>query len=272
MKAKRIRTYYGIFLSVLTCVVGAFFVIQSVRILAGGNYVQGAYTRENVVEMLFPVSITFYVWIAAILAGFILSLVYPYEVREKNKVGERVTLHRLSSRMPQGEGGEYENGMKAVKIQRRNRLIAYLACGALCLAGAIASLVYLLMPSHFPSENINSEMLSMLINVGPWLLVAFAGCIGTTLFERYSMNAEINALKALIMQNKGKPALVKRENAVIAKIKAFFGSYSKYILWGIRGVTAVLGVTFLVLGIFNEGVQDVLIKAINICTECIGLG
>ena len=39
-----------------------------------------------------------------------------------------------------------------------------------------------------------------------------------------------------------------------------------------RGAVAVFGVTFVVLGIFNEGVRDVLIKAINICTECIGLG
>lgn len=272
MKAKRIRTYYGIFLSVFTCAVGAFFVTQAVRVLAAGNWVQGAYTREIVVDMLFPVSIAFYVWIAAILAGFILSLVYPYEFRSKNKISERVTLKRLSSRLPQGAGEEYESGMKTVQMQRRNRLIVYLVCGAVCLAGAIASLVYLLTPSYFPAENINAEMLEMLKNVGPWLLVAFAGCIGTTLYERFSMNAEINALKALIMQNKGKPAVVKTENAVISKIKAFFRNYSKYIIWGARGVTAVLGVTFVLLGIFNEGVQDVLIKAINICTECIGLG
>ena len=34
----------------------------------------------------------------------------------------------------------------------------------------------------------------------------------------------------------------------------------------------VLGVLFIVLGMMNGGARDVLIKAINICTECIGLG
>ena len=34
----------------------------------------------------------------------------------------------------------------------------------------------------------------------------------------------------------------------------------------------VLAVLFIVLGILNGSMKDVLIKAINICTECIGLG
>lgn len=33
-----------------------------------------------------------------------------------------------------------------------------------------------------------------------------------------------------------------------------------------------LGALFIVLGALNGGARDVLIKAINICTECIGLG
>ena len=33
-----------------------------------------------------------------------------------------------------------------------------------------------------------------------------------------------------------------------------------------------LGALFIILGVMNGGSRDVLIKAINICTECIGLG
>ena len=32
------------------------------------------------------------------------------------------------------------------------------------------------------------------------------------------------------------------------------------------------GLVLIVLGILNGGLRDVLIKAVNICTECIGLG
>ncbi|MBO5327652.1 MAG: thioredoxin [Clostridia bacterium] len=33
-----------------------------------------------------------------------------------------------------------------------------------------------------------------------------------------------------------------------------------------------VAVTFIVLGVFNGGAKDVLLKAIKICMECVGLG
>ena len=42
---------------------------------------------------------------------------------------------------------------------------------------------------------------------------------------------------------------------------------------GIVRITILcLGVLFIILGVMNGGSRDVLVKAINICTECIGLG
>jgi hypothetical protein len=43
-------------------------------------------------------------------------------------------------------------------------------------------------------------------------------------------------------------------------------------VWGVRVVVFAVGVAFIVLGIRNGGMADVLGKAIRICTECIGLG
>lgn len=40
----------------------------------------------------------------------------------------------------------------------------------------------------------------------------------------------------------------------------------------IRTIVAVCAVALIVMGIFNGGYEDVLNKAIRICTECIGLG
>ena len=41
---------------------------------------------------------------------------------------------------------------------------------------------------------------------------------------------------------------------------------------GLRLVLYAVAVAFIVLGVMNGGLRDVLVKAINICTECIGLG
>lgn len=40
----------------------------------------------------------------------------------------------------------------------------------------------------------------------------------------------------------------------------------------IRAIVLCAAAAFLALGILNGGARDVLFKAINICTECIGLG
>lgn len=40
----------------------------------------------------------------------------------------------------------------------------------------------------------------------------------------------------------------------------------------LRGVFLSLALAFILLGVMNGGLYDVLVKAINICTECIGLG
>ncbi len=39
-----------------------------------------------------------------------------------------------------------------------------------------------------------------------------------------------------------------------------------------RAAVFVLAAVFIIAGVFNGSMEDVLIKAINICTECIGLG
>ena len=276
MKAKNIRLYNGIFLSVFTCLLGVAFIAVTLVIFSEGNWQAGASSRDLVAKMLFPLSIPFYLWIAAIITGFVLSEVYPYKQRSVNKIKESVTLKRLAARLPEGSGEEYESDMRKITVEKRSRLIAYATCAAICFAGAIASGIFLLNPAHFAqSTSVNDSMLKVLANVGPWVLAAFAACVGLTLFEKYSMLREITILKGLISKNKGNP--VVKYNSPETRFNAFFARVreilsSKYFLWSVRGVLAAVAVTFIILGVFNQGMRDVLTKAINICMECIGLG
>ena len=47
---------------------------------------------------------------------------------------------------------------------------------------------------------------------------------------------------------------------------------NKILLIVARCVIGAVAIAFILVGIFNGGANDVLVKAINICTECIGLG
>lgn len=40
----------------------------------------------------------------------------------------------------------------------------------------------------------------------------------------------------------------------------------------LRVLIGALALILITLGIFNQGARDIFIKAVNICTECIGLG
>ncbi len=272
MKAKRIRYFYGVFLSVFTAVLGTLFIAAAVGILSDGNWEQGAYSREIVAARLFPVSIVFYIWIAAIIAGFVLSLVYTYDEKPDKIPQEDATLRRLSTRIPAGGGEKYDGEMKQLRDEKRNRLVAYIICTAVCFACAVASAVYLLQPANFKGLTANDAMLNMMLWVLPCVSVALISCVWITLYERESQIREISTIKRMMSSYKGNPVIQAdiKPNAAIAAVNKFFAN--KYTLLGIRVGVAALAVTFVILGIFNEGARDVLVKAINICTECIGLG
>ena len=273
-KADKIRLYYGIFLGVFTVVVGVLFIVQAALIYYGGDDSNGKnYTRELVGEKLKQILIPVCFWIAAIIAGFVLSVVFPeQEQRLKAKMSAGETVSRLRRRLP--EGALTEEGKQAKKYYYA-RWGARLAALAVCLAAAIASIVYLFQPVHFPAEDINHEILVMLKNVLPWVGVAFAACCGAVTFDYYMAKRELGSVKQLLATKSGVPKnsfffdeATAAVDGAVAKVKP----HSKWILLGVRLAVLVLGVTFVLLGIFNGGATDVLIKAINICTECIGLG
>ena len=50
-------------------------------------------------------------------------------------------------------------------------------------------------------------------------------------------------------------------------------THAEYLFAGeIKGAVLAASVAFIIVGIVNGGMSDVLGKAVRICTECIGLG
>jgi len=111
----------------------------------------------------------------------------------------------------------------------------------------IVFLIYGLNPANFmgtSSEEITSSVIRGMIVMIPCLAVAFAACLVLKpLEEKHKMN-------------KGEKA----------------DTVAKSPLNVIRWAVVVLGIVLLLTGLFMGGTRDVLTKAVNICTECIGLG
>ncbi len=279
-KAKLVRLYYGIFLGLFTAVVGTLFIVQACGIFADGGYAQGAYTREIVGNRFLYICAPFFIWIAAIIAGYVLSLVYPYTPKKSALNNNAAILRRLSSKIPEGSGEGYDANVKTVKRERLTRFITAVALAVICIACIIISAVYLLDKGNFKSGTNNGMMFNMFKFVGPFVLAAFACSVVAVTVTKFSIKKELTTVKSMIAGGKGERVREDMRNPVDvffdklrAKVAFLEDKKVKFIIRTVLlSVLGVIAVTFIILGIFNGGVRDVFIKAVQICTECIGLG
>lgn len=264
-KTELIRKIYAIAIGVFVVAMGIALICVAANIYYSGRGTGVIFTREIVANRLQAMAIPFIVLIGAIAVGAIFPL---YEVKAKFSSENAVRL--LSSKLPEsGEGEEYEAAAAKYKKLKNIQLGVWLGEGALLLGCTIAVLCYMLNTAHFLSENVTGEIFKMVQNVLPWIAVAFVTLIAATVANGYISAKLLQQMKAMIKNGNHAPA-APTENKYVAAVKSILRK--DLTLWIVRGIIFVIAVTFIIVGICNGGARDVLIKAINICTECIGLG
>ena len=264
--ANKIRRYYGICLGAFTVVIGLLFIIQAATIY----YLGTPYSREIAGKKLMQILAPVVLWIVAVVAGYVLTVLFPCADEVRSKPDARKTLSRLRARMPKGESEAFLEERACFKKYELTRLVIWSVCAAFALASAIASIVYLANTAHFSGADLNGEVLQMLKNVMPWVGVSFLLAVGAVGYEHFSAKRELESMKKLLVLGRGCP---REENMFVSvqnKVSAVTGS--KWLLLGIRLAVLALALVFIGVGIWNGGMHDVLDKAIKICTECIGLG
>ena len=279
-KAKLVRRYFGLFLSLLTVTVGILFIVQACGIFADAGYVQGGYTRETIGVRFLYICAPFFIWIAAIITGFVLSVVYPVSPKKSVASNNTLALKRLTSKIPEGSGAGYEANLNTVKSERLMRFIVAISLAVIFIVCIIISSIYLFNRGNFRGVSNNEAMFNMFKVVGQCLLLALISSIVAVALTKFSVKMELNAVKSLIANGKGAPARTDMQNPVDkfadkvrAKTAVLTNKKTSFIIRiSVVGVIAALAVTFIILGIFNGGMHAVWLKAKEICTECIGLG
>lgn len=265
-KSAKIRLIYSIFLGVFTVAVGLAIICVAADIYYSGKDTGVIYSRAIVGERLTALAIPLIFLIAAIILGAVFPL---YKVKAART--PESTLGKLQSRIPQsGEGVEFSAAQKAYKKAAIIRLVAWLVALAVALAGAIATLCYLVDTAQFSGKDVNGEVFNLVKKVLPWLCVAFAATVGATVTSGIFANKQVAAAKTMIKNGDKSTVAQKAEPKFITLIKSVIAKPA--FVWAVRGCVFVLAIVFIILGIVNGGANDVLVKAINICTECIGLG
>lgn len=270
-KSQLIRTIYGIWLAAWTGIVAVLFIVQIWALFRATDV--DPYSVETVSAHFAKIAVPFWIWIALLVGGGVLAWVFPQEEeRPKAFVSVEKTLTRLKARLP-----ENAEGMVEVKKENRIRYVVWGVCAALCVAAAIVAGLYLTDKDYvvkFTTEFFKSHAeAEKLIKIFPWVFAALCVCAGALIYQSYSLKKELSLVKQMLADSakRGEKSAVKEtKSGLWQKILAFFGNaWTKNV---VRIVLAAGAIVLVIVGINNGGMRDVLEKAINICTQCIGLG
>lgn len=212
-----------------------------------GLYIQAVYRADDVGARLKKLALPLGICAAAVIAAAVVQTSVP-DAKEKHTLTAENRLRLMKAR-----AGEMPP--EAVKEARLRRSLRIGAAALIILCAAPAA-VWLLDKRNFASQDLERVMGSMLCAVGPWVLAGLAvHFIASELCSR-SMERECETLR-------GAKGAAQQPSAPAPKA---------FPLTAVRVTIFAAAAAFIVLGVMNGGLRDVLIKAINICTECIGLG
>jgi len=215
------------------------------------NPLAAVYTPENVKEQLLRISPLLIAVTVLTAAGLALGI--RDEQYTRPAPSPEADRKMLASRLG-------EPGVEIRKERKKQRTIRWIRWTAFTLC-MVPIAIYCADRGHFPERETEAMIASLALHTMPWAAAGLLFLLGGMLLEEKSMRRETDLARAQLKAGQGgRPAA-----AGAGKLPG-------------RGITAVRSILLLaagamiILGALNGSLEDVLMKAINICTECIGLG
>jgi hypothetical protein len=252
-KRRIVRRSVGIVLATLLVVTGAMLIASCVRLYSSGP---APFTRESVGAALLQLAVPLVLSVAGVVVAGVLALIFPAEeVKLRAKISEEVTLAHLANK---------EGLNEAARSEERVRFVLRVAV-IVMLAGALTvSLCYVLNDAHYVVGSYNDIVLDAVL----WTLLPFGAVGALAVVASYLCRASVKRELALLRgEGEKHPQTVRK-----CPLCGFLSTHKKQVKFALRCGISVIAIVFVIIGILNGGMADVLGKAINICTECIGLG
>lgn len=255
-KLRKIHTIYGIIMSALVVFLGICFIVSCVTIYLSGDR---PFTRESIGTQLGSILMPILLCLIGIVGSVVISF-YPLQnTRLKAKVDYGIALSRLRKRC---DFDACPQDLKdKIKKQHILRIVAYAVLGVILVVCLTISLVYCTNEANFPADDINDEVARAVLVILCCTIASLASMLGTRAICSVSISKELEITKKVLGVSK-KATSVEQKSDKKCKI----------LINILRGVIVAIAIVFIVIGITNGGMADVLGKAIRICTECIGLG
>ncbi len=266
-KSKLIHTLYGVVTALFILATAAAFILSCLNIYDHGG---GSYSANTVLESFSRIALLVYLCLAFVLGGFFIDLIVPCERKKDSARSDaaftyRHTAARASKFAADGDLAVIIAGERRL---RRVHTVALICVTVICAAVFIS---YAANVDNFPRDSVNDAMIGAMAVLIPSFVIPFVYALILSSICKKSMQRETEHLKKVIKNGISKD-VCEAKNVACKKLVLFVKEHKNSLLLVTKCVIFVLGVLFLMLGIFGGGFEDVLAKAKNICTECIGLG
>lgn len=247
-KIKRVHRFYSWGLAAILVVIGVLVVLSCLDIYNSGPR---SYSADAIALRFRRIAVPVYIGIAGIIGGIALNILLPLpSQRSKSLITPRETMLRLRQRV----------SVPPVQKECRLRLVLRVITAVVFVGSMVYPAIYYSLPGGFTVEHLNSDVIRAVTVTMIPAAVGLALCWGCQLL----LNASYRREAAIYKQ-----ALVDGQRAVKPEIEET--KCCRSLPW-VRIALVTVAVIFIIVGIFNGGAEDVLKKAIAICTECIGLG
>ena len=251
---KRIHRIYSILLSIVIVITGICLMVLCINIYRSGKQ---SFSREVVANAFAKISILVYICLFMTILGFIFDLFSSSSKKTKGNVSLNMILENLQNKKDMSQSDI--DIISSIVIERRKRRLHSTLRMIVVFISSLVFLLYATNKNNYHQSNINHSMIKAMIILMPCLLISFVYSLYTVIINEKSMIKEIDLLKKL----------PPKDNSELSD-ECNYSNNKKII--AIRIAFLLLGAGILIYGYKTGGTHDVLTKAVNICTECIGLG
>lgn len=259
------RKVYLIIQAVLCVTVTALLCLSVLRLYREGLAIREGtdalawiYTRERIAEQFARIALPFFGSIGFMIAGLVLGI---KDSARHASVNDNEDIRDLLAFRIQDSTEEIRKERK-----RQKWLLAGGWTGfGLCM---VPVLIYITDPGHFPQNDLEVMFSSLLFSILPWTVLGL-GCLLLFSFLRSrSMVREAVLLKERLAGDHAEKNIPsEREGEQGSEDKR-----RKRLLMWVRIAVLAAAAAMIIAGALNGSLRDVLVKAINLCTECVGLG
>lgn len=252
----RLQRIYSFLLSIVIVIAGICLIVACIGIYNSGDK---PFTREAVSNAFSSIAIPVYLCLIMTIIGFIWDLITPLNIKET--VTEKPYGHILHRLRLKKDVGQCNDDLKnAIKEQQMKRKIITIIRIVVLTASSAVFLLYGTNLDNFHQSEITDSMIKAMYVLVPCLTVSFCYTLFSIIYNEKSIQKEIELLKQAADVNNSATDVTSNPHLSTKNLNI------------IRLVVLIVGVAILIYGFVTGGTNDVLTKAINICTECVGLG